>query len=76
MRRGVEARAAGLLAVALTVAAAAAEPPPDQGFLEFLGMLVESDDGFVDPLDLTEVELLEGDVTEPAAENEDDDEDD
>jgi len=43
----------GLLAGALlAVAAHAAEAPPEAGFLEFLGMLVEDEGEYLDPLDM------------------------
>jgi hypothetical protein len=52
MPAGAE-RLGGLLAGALlAVAAHAAEAPPEAGFLEFLGMLVEDEGEFLDPLDM------------------------
>lgn len=52
MPAGAE-RLGGLLAGALlAVAAHAAETPPEAGFLEFLGMLVEDEGEYLDPLDM------------------------
>ena len=51
---------AGLL---LTAALARGEAPPDDGFLEFLGMLVEENDGYLDPLDMEGIELPDAETS-------------
>lgn len=49
--------AAGILAGLLLAApAGAAESVPDAGFLEFLGMLVEDEGEYLDPLDMADVD--------------------
>lgn len=68
-------RWAGALAVLLAASAmpaapaAAAEPAPDADLLEFLGLLVEDDGEYLDPLDLMDVALPDGqlDPQAPAA---------
>ena len=49
---------AGLL---LTAALARGEAPPDDGFLEFLSILIQENDGYLDPLDMTGLELPDAD---------------
>lgn len=57
LRVSVAMTASLLLASAL----AHGEAQPDDGFLEFLGMLVEENDGYLDPLDMEGIELPDAD---------------
>lgn len=59
-----ELAAGTLLGLLLAGPAAAVEPAPDAGFLEFLGLLVEDDGEYLDPLDMASVRLPEDDGSE------------
>lgn len=70
LRASVAVTASLLLAAGLALG----EEPPDDGFLEFLGMLVQENDDYLDPLDMVGVELPEADASTdvgPAEENSD-----
>ena len=67
-------RASAAMAVSLlfTAGLALGEEPPDDGFLEFLGMLVQENDDYLDPLDMAGVELPDAESSsddDPAEEN-------
>lgn len=75
---------AAALAVALLGAPVrAADAPPEPGFIEYLGLLVEEDGEYLDPLDLENTDLagesrqagagLDGDDSGEAAENDHED---
>ena len=53
-----------LLGLVLASPALAAEPLPDADFLEFLGLLVEDDGEYVDPLDMAGLSFPDADVLE------------
>lgn len=52
----IELAAGALSGLLLAGVVVPAEPPPDAGFLEFLGMLVEDDGLYLDPLDMAAVD--------------------
>ncbi len=56
-----ELAAGTLLGLVLAAPALPAEPAPDGGFLEFLGLLVEDDGEYLDPLDMANISLPEAD---------------
>lgn len=63
--------AAALAVVLLGAPARAADVPPEPGFIEYLGLLVEEDGEYLDPLDLENTDLP-GESRQPGADRDGD----
>jgi len=63
----VRVRVLGMLVASLAVGTSLAEESPPDGFLEFLGSLVEQDGELIDPLLWEEVAAARAGVADPTA---------